>query len=98
MSSKLAELARRRESLISRAAAQRDQLAQSYQPLQRSIRFVSRVVGLMQFFKAHPALVMGVTALIVSARWGKLGKLPQRLWMGWQILQPLQAWWSRKRL
>lgn len=93
----MAELARRREILIFRSAAEREQLAQAYRQLRRPIRLVKLAVGLARSIKAHPELALGLTAIFVSGRSGKWGKLPLRLWMGWQMLRPLQAWWSRRR-
>lgn len=97
MNAKLAELARRRESLISQSAGQREQLSQAYQRLLSSIQFVKIALGAIRVIKAHPAAVMGLTALLAGTRWTKFPRLGRWLWMGWTILKPFQAWRSRRR-
>ncbi|MGH7830758.1 MAG: hypothetical protein ACREP8_11330 [Candidatus Binatia bacterium] len=97
MNAKLADLARRREMLIARSTAHREQLAQACRQLRGSMRFVEPAVGLIQTLKAHPALVMALTAVLVGARRFHWKKLPVQFLMGWRILRPLGAWWSRRR-
>jgi len=92
MNGKLAELARRREGLVSQAAAQRAELARSREQLQRPIR-VART--LIQTLSAHPALVMALTALLVG---GSVDRMARSLVKGWQIARRIrERWFSRKK-
>jgi hypothetical protein len=93
MNLKLAELARRREILISRSAAQREELAQAYQDLRRPLQIVKMMVGLAQTLAAHPELAAGLGAFFIGS--GRWRKLPLQLWMGWQALRPLRFLWSK---
>ena len=95
MSAKLTELARRREILISRSAAQREELAHAYRQLRAPLQILKMMVGLAQTVAAHPELVVGLGAFFIGS--GRWRKLPLQLWMGWQALRPLWAWWSRRQ-
>ena len=97
MKAKTERLARRREVLIARSAGQREQLAESYQQLQKPIRLARMVAGAIQTLKAHPAFVMGLAALLVGTRKGKWQRLLGRAWLSWEALRRLQALWSKGR-
>ncbi|MBI3000683.1 MAG: hypothetical protein HYY46_19860 [Deltaproteobacteria bacterium] len=88
MNARLAELARHRESLISRSAAQRKELLQNYRELERPVKFVKGLIRVIQTLSAHPAVVIGVTALLLGAR---RRKLINPLGLGWRLLNLFQA-------
>lgn len=69
--------------------AERLELARACERLERPLRIVKGALGVIQVLKAHPVLVMGLTALLVSGRWMKADKLPWPLWTLWRILRPL---------
>ena len=91
MKTKTEQLARRREILIARSAAEREQLAEAYQQLQKPIRLAKMVAGAIQTLKAHPAFVMGLAALLVGTRKGKWQRLLGRAWLSWEALRRLQG-------
>ena len=88
MNTRLAELARYRESLISRSAVQRKELLQNYRELERSVRFVKGLIRVIQTLRLHPAVVIGLTALLLSPR---RRKLINPLGLGWRLLNLFQA-------
>jgi hypothetical protein len=76
MKSRLDELARRKESLITRAAAERGELAQIYRRFEGTARLADFALRLVDLLRTHPVLVAGITTLLAS---GRLKKLP--IWL-----------------
>ena len=93
MNPQAAELARRREYLISRSAAERELLARNCRQLENSLRFIQTARGLIQLLVRPPTWLLGLTALFLGKRRNKLG-LPLGLF--WLILRRFQAWRSRE--
>jgi hypothetical protein len=81
MSARLNELARRRASLIEKAAQQRTELSRAVAPLQGALTLADRGIRVIDFFKRHPALLIGaalITAVLRprrSVRWLRRGLL-----------------------
>jgi len=97
VNTKLVELARRRESLVSRSAVQREQLAQAYRQMQKPATLINALGGVFRTLKEHPALLTSLTAVFVGARRRGLGKLALALGIAFWALRPLRAWWSKRR-
>ncbi len=91
MNGKSAELAQRRQSLLHQSARQREELLQSFRELRASLSPVGGLFALIRTIKAHPALLMGLTALVLGARRGKLDPTSKRPGLGGWILRLLQA-------
>ncbi|HEY3304424.1 MAG TPA: hypothetical protein VGL70_12905 [Candidatus Binatia bacterium] len=96
MSNKLAELARRRESLIVRSGGQRERLAESYEHLAQSLKWTRLAMGLVQKIKASPSALVGVTAYLGSRR-TKFRRLGNWLSLGWTIFRAIRARRARRR-
>jgi hypothetical protein len=96
MSSKLEGLTRRREMLVARAAIQRAELAQAYGELRKPLQIFDLCIGVVQSVARRPPLAVAVAAAFLRS--GRLGKLPLKLWIGWQALRPLRFWWSKRGL
>ena len=89
------ELARRKERLIARAAAQREAIAGAVHALEKPIEVVDRVVAATRFLQAHPVLVAAVVvALVVFRRQGIVGLLTRGL-AAWRIWRSLATWKGR---
>lgn len=91
---RLAQLHVRREGLIARSAAQRDELALLIAPLRRPAQAADRVVAGAQYLRAHPgAVVIAVAALVVLSpkrafRWARRAF---GLWRGYRLVARLLA-------
>ncbi|MGH7769205.1 MAG: hypothetical protein ACREQP_17300 [Candidatus Binatia bacterium] len=96
MSDKLAELARRRESLIVRSGGQRERLAESCERLSQSLKWTRLAMGLVQKIKANPSTLMGVTAYLGSRR-TKFRRLGNWFSLGWTIFRAIRARRTRRR-
>lgn len=71
-------MARRRESLVSRSAREREELARVCRLFDKPIRGINFGVELIESIKSHPAAVAGLAALLVSGRWNRA---PIWLWI-----------------
>ncbi len=98
MNPRLAELARKREGLIARSAAQREQLRGLVRQLERPLAFADKGLAAAQFVRAHPLAFAGggaVVAYLVSRRLGGLRKLAGMAWGGWKMVSRARSWWSK---
>jgi len=97
VSQKLAELARRRESLIVRSGGQRERLADSVEQLNESLRWTRLVKGVVQKIKGNPGAVMGVTAFLGGRR-TKFRRASNWLSLAWAIFRAIRARRARRRV
>ena len=91
----LIELARRKERLIARTAAQRTAIADAYRRWQKPASMVDRGVAVARFVKAHPLLLaIGVAAAAALGRRNLL-QWAGRAWVAWRTWRALGAWARR---
>jgi hypothetical protein len=96
VSDKLADLARRRESLILRSGGQRERLAEGCERLARSLQWAYIARGLIRKIKDNPGVLMGVTAFLGGRRI-KFLRVSNWLSIGWTLLQAFRARRARRR-
>ena len=90
----LNEIARRKERLIARCAAQRGIIAAAFHDLRHPIAVVERALSVTRFLRAHPVVVALVVAgLIVFRRRSVLGVLTRGIavWRTWRAVAPWLA-------
>ena len=90
----LNEIARRKERLIARCAAQRGIIAAVFHDLRQPIAVVERALSVTRFLRAHPVVVALVVAgLIVFRRRSVLGVLTRgiAIWRTWRAVAPWLA-------
>lgn len=97
MSTKSAELERRRERLILQSGGQRERLAESCEHLARSLRWAQLITGAVQTLKTNPGAVLGFTALLASARSKYFRKLAEWASLGWTIFRTVRARRAKRR-
>lgn len=95
MNSRLRDLAIRKNRLIVRCAAEREQWAGIYRRLRTPIKIAATLIGAVQVLKARPEIIIAISSLAVKGRGATLGKAVERAIMLVQIYRPLRAWWSR---
>lgn len=83
MNAKLTELAQRRAALVARAAAQRAVLAQAYAPWRGPLAIVDQGRVAVRYIKRHPALLLGVVAVVAALRPRRVAQLLERGWVAW---------------
>jgi hypothetical protein len=96
VSNKLADLARRRESLILRSGGQRERLAEGCERLARSIQWAHIARGLIRKIKDNSGALMGITAFLGGRRI-KFLRVSNWLALGWTLFQALRARRARRR-
>jgi len=67
MNPELAKIARRRQGLLSRSAAERQALARNWQQLEKSL-LIRAAGGLLLALKSSPAWLLGLGALFLRKR------------------------------
>ncbi|MCX7892192.1 MAG: YqjK-like family protein [Burkholderiales bacterium] len=83
---RLAELERRRERLVLKAAAQRSALARDFRPLEPPLALADRGIAAVRYLRAHPGFVVAGVAVIVALRprralvWASRGFAAWRTW------------------
>jgi hypothetical protein len=85
------EIARRKERLIARCAAQRGAIAEAFRDLEGPVKVVERALVVTRFLRAHPVVVALVVAgLVVFRRRSVLGVLTRGLavWRMWRAVTP----------
>jgi hypothetical protein len=88
-SSKLDQLARRRETLIIRSDGQRERLAESCEQLSRSLKWANLAKGLLQQIKDHPAALLAPATFMVGP--GKFRRVGKIISAGWSIFQAVRG-------
>lgn len=96
MSDKLAELARRRESLIVRSGGQRERLAENCEQLIDSLKWTRLAMEAVKKIKTNSSALMGVTAFLGSRR-TRFRRLGNWLSLGWAVFQAVRARRARRR-
>ena len=97
MTSRLQDIARRKQDLIDKAAGERADLARIYGELKSPLALGSTFLGIGRALKTHPIIAAGVSSFLASGYAGKLLKSTSELLKVWHLARPLWAWWQRRR-
>jgi hypothetical protein len=100
MNAKLAELERRQQTLIFRAAAQRDRLAYLCRQVRTPANFAKAAAGTFQAVRSlsnHPKLTTSFAALLFGALRPRIAKIALPLGIAVWGFRPLMEWWSNRR-
>jgi len=89
--SRLTEIARRRERLVARAAAQRAAIAGTLRELRPPIDIVDRGLAVVRFFRRHPVLLAAVTAAAFAFRPRGMLWLAGRGLAAWRVWRAVSA-------
>ena len=85
MNAKLIELAKRRTTLVARAATQRAELSQALAPWHGPLAVVDEGCVALRYIRNHAALLVGVVAFVAPLRPLRLAKWLQRGWLVWRM-------------
>ena len=86
------EIARRKERLIARCAAQREAVAGVFRELRQPIAIADRALAVVRFLRAHPVLVVVAVAAVVAFRRHSLLALAARGLAAWRTWRVIAAW------
>ena len=92
---RLIELARRKERLIARAAAQRAAIAATIREWRVPIAVADQAFGIVRFFRSHPVLLAAAVAAVTALRGRTLAGLAGRGYTAWRIWRTVSTWSAR---
>lgn len=97
MSKRLEELARRKQALIEKAAAERLQIASAYKRIPAPLDVSALLFRIGRTLRTHPLVVAGISSFVISGLSKKLLKVG-RLVLGLRrVILPVWSWWLERR-
>ena len=86
MDKQMHEVMQRRQVLLSRISAQREELAEISVRWTVPLRFADQTLLAVRFLRSHPVLLAGVASLAVVRRRGVIGfaKITWRIWKSYR--------------
>ena len=96
MANRFEEIARRKQTLIDKAAQERADLSRSFAELKSPFDVSSTVLGVGRALKTHPILAAGLSSFLVSGYAGKLLKSSIEVLQLWKLAQPIWNWWRKR--
>lgn len=97
MSNRLEEIARRKQTLVAKAARERAELAAAYNRIRSPFDIGGTLGGLGRLLKSHPLIAAGISSFLVSGFAGKLLKSAGGMLKLWSVAPFLWAWWKKRR-
>jgi hypothetical protein len=90
-SHRIAELLRRRQSLVVRSAEIRVTFARQAQVLAPPLALADRSLSALHWLRRHPELPLGLLLLVVVFRPRAIFRWAGRFWWGWSLLQRIRS-------
>jgi len=97
VSSRLDELARRKQALIVQCAQEREQLAAFCRRCRIPLDVRTILLRVGNTLKGHPLLVAGASGLLISGRGRGIARLALEILGLWKTILPLWSWWTKHR-
>ncbi|MBI2779866.1 MAG: hypothetical protein HYX62_08835 [Gammaproteobacteria bacterium] len=97
MNTRVEYLRRRRELLVSQAAAQRSEASFIALHLQKRLRLVDTGFAIVQAMRIHPVLAVASATLLLPTPRNKLLFWPSRLFTAWELFGLARKQWHAVR-
>ncbi len=97
MNARVEYLRRRRELLVSQAAAQRSEVSFVALHLQKRLRLVDMGFAIVQAMRIHPMLAVASATLLLPTPRNKLLFWPSRLFTAWELFRLVRKQWPAAR-
>lgn len=81
------DLLERQARLRSRAAAERERMAHSFEPLKPYLTLTDRALRVGRAVRSHPEWVAGAAAVIVIFKPKMVLRAGSKLWLAWRTVQ-----------
>ena len=99
MSQRLEDIQRRKQLLISRAAAQRSELAYLTQTvINKRLLFIEDTLAVLRAFRVHPVLAGVAISTVLLSPLHRMFLWAGRIYAGWEIYQVIRAQWTQRHL
>jgi len=95
MSRRLEEIARRKQALIERCAAERVALHAACSQIRSPLHLTTALVAVTRILKTYPLIAAGVSSLLVSGYGSKLTRSAGELVKLWRLVLPVWAWFTK---
>jgi hypothetical protein len=96
-SKRFEDLARRKQTLVARAAHERAELGAAYETLCSSLNINQVLFGIGHTLKAHPLITAGISSVLVSGMAGKLLRGAGQAVALSRVALPLWSWWKSRK-
>ena len=96
MANRFEEIARRKQTLIDKAAQERTDVARNYANLKSPFDMSTTVLGIGRVLKTHPIVAAGLSSFLVSGYAGKALKSVSEVLHLWKLAQPIWSWWRKR--
>ena len=97
MSSRLDELARRKQALIIQCTQEREELAAFSRRIRIPLDVRRILLTVATTLKGHPLLLAGASGLLISRRGRAVARVGLELLGLWKTVFPLWSWWATRR-
>jgi len=97
VSKRLADILRRKQALIEKAARERVEVAAALRNLRSPFQLGGVVSGIGRALEAHPLIAAGASTFLVSGLGRSLIKPAREFLNLWRLVLPIWYWWKRRR-
>ena len=97
MTKRFEELARRKQALIEKAAAERLQIASAYKQIRAPLDVSGLLYRIGRTLRTHPLVAAGVSTFVISGVSKKLLTVGRLVFGLRRVILPVWNWWLKRR-
>ena len=97
MSKRFEELARRKQALIEKAAAERFQIASAYKRISAPLDVSGLLFRIGRTLRTHPLMTAGISSFVISGLSKKLLRVGRMVLGLRRVILPVWSWWFKRR-
>ena len=97
MSSRLDNIARRKQALIEKAALERLELTTACRRIRSPIDIDGKLFGIGRIISSHPLLAAGLSTFLIGGFGKKMFRITSALLKLWRVVLPILNLWPKRR-
>ena len=97
MSSRLDNIARRKQALIEKAALERLELTTACRRIRSPIDIDGKLFGIGRIISSHPLLAAGLSTFLIGGFGKKIFRITSALLKLWRVVLPILNLWPKRR-
>lgn len=97
MSSRLDNIARRKQALIEKAALERLELTTACRRIRSPIDIDGKLFGIGRIISSHPFLAAGLSTFLIGGFGKKIFRITSALLKLWRVVLPILNLWPKRR-